>query len=79
MAAARYRQDLPALAKHLEHLAEWNPEPEAWSKWSRYAREGAEAARAGRRADSVCRNCHRDYRRRFQAKYRRRPAPTSAP
>ncbi|MCA9642123.1 MAG: hypothetical protein KC492_15560, partial [Myxococcales bacterium] len=75
VAAARYQKDLPKLAEHLDQLAEWNPEPSEWSKWTRYAREGAAAARAGRRADSVCRGCHQDYRRRFQAKYRSKQAP----
>lgn len=75
VAAARYEQDLSKLAAHLDQLAEWNPEPAEWPKWTRYARDGAEAARAGKRLDSVCRGCHQDYRRRFQAKHRGKAAP----
>ena len=76
-ARALAERDRERLVKAFRALESHNPNPRQWGNWSRFAREGAERAEQGefRAARVYCGRCHRVYRRQYNARYRRRPAP----
>jgi hypothetical protein len=74
MGTAMASNDMPALAKALEHAAGFAPDP-SWT-WSKIAKDGAAAAQKGDTAavKASCKSCHDAYKDKYKAQFRDRPA-----
>ena len=75
MGAALAANDLPALAKALDHAVTLSPDP-SWN-WSALAKEGADAAKKGdlAGAKASCKKCHDAFKDKYKAQFRTRPIP----
>ena len=73
MGPALANNDMPGLAKALDHAAGLAPDA-SWT-WAKIAKDGAEAARKGDvgGAKSACKSCHDAYKDKYKAEFRARP------
>jgi hypothetical protein len=70
MGPAMAANDLPALAKALDHAAGFSPDP-SWT-WNKMAKDGAAAAQKGDLAavKASCKTCHDAYKDKYKTQFR---------
>jgi hypothetical protein len=73
MGPALANNDMPGLAKALDHAAGFSPDA-SWT-WAQMAKAGAEAARKGdvAGAKASCKSCHDAYKDKYKTQFRTRP------
>src|SRR5215472_9427813 len=73
MGPALANNDMPGLAKALDHAATFSPDA-SWT-WAKIAKDGADAARKGDTAGAkaACKSCHDAYKDKYKTQFRAKP------